>query len=72
MNEENDFIKLRQLSSLYYQRQIDFVSYRMQRKEILDRLERDLNYLPDDVRLENITQPKPKREFLSTVHSKDE
>lgn len=63
MLEDNDFVKLRQLCDSYYQRQIDFASYRAQRKDILDKLEAELNRLPTTVPPSaNTTQPRPKLE----------
>lgn len=62
MLEDNDFVKLRQLCDSYYQRQIDFASYRAQRKDILDKLEAELNRLPATAPSVNTTQPRPKLE----------
>jgi hypothetical protein len=62
MLQHDDFMKLRKLCDLYYQRQIDFVSYREQRREILDRIERELNRTPSVEHKVNDTQPRPRLE----------
>lgn len=77
MIDANDFVRLRQLCDIYYQRQIDFESYRIQRKEILDRIEGELNHLSNSVPAENITQPKPivdrdeEENVFSQTHNED-
>lgn len=63
MLQDNDFVKLRQLCDLYYQRQLDFASYRAQRREILDKLEAELNQAFAPAAPTPITtQPHPRLE----------
>lgn len=72
MLQDNDFVKLRQLCDLYYQRQLDFASYRAQRREILDKLEAELNQPAASVPTPVTTQPHPRLERKQREQFADE